>query len=98
MSAKLLQSCPTLPPPWTVAGQAPLSVGFPRQGYGSGLPFPFPEDLPNPWVEPISLTSPAVAGGVFFFTTSATWEAPKVVGKYCLPFCEFSCNHFDSFL
>ena len=88
--------------PWTVASQAPLSVGFPRQGYGSGLPFPFPEDLPNPWVEPISLTSPALAGGFFFFffffTTSATLEAPKVVGKYCLPFCEFSCNHFDSFL
>ena len=34
--------------PWTVAYQAPLSMGFSRQKYWSGLPFPFPEDLPNP--------------------------------------------------
>ena len=50
--------------PWTVAHQAPLSMGFPRQENWSGLPFPSPEDLPNPGIEP---TSPALAGG--FFTT-----------------------------
>ena len=38
--------------PWTVGCQAPLSMGFPRQEYGSGLPFPSPEDLPNPGIEP----------------------------------------------
>ena len=38
--------------PWTVAHQAPLSTGFPRQEYWSGLPFPSPEDLPNPGLEP----------------------------------------------
>ena len=38
--------------PWTVAYQAPLSMGFSRQGYWSGLPFPSPEDLPNPGIEP----------------------------------------------
>ena len=38
--------------PWTVAYQAPLSMGFPRQAYWSGLPFPSPEDLPNPGIEP----------------------------------------------
>ena len=38
--------------PWTVALQAPLSMGFPRQGYWSGVPFPSPEDLPNPGIEP----------------------------------------------
>ena len=38
--------------PWTVACQAPLSMGFPRQGYWSGLPFPSPEDLPDPGIEP----------------------------------------------
>ena len=58
---------------WTVGHQAPLSVGFFRQEYWSGLPFPPPGDLPNPGTEPKSLTSPALAGG--FFTTSATWEA-----------------------
>ena len=39
---------------WTVAHQAPLSVGFPRQGYWSGLPFPSPGDLPDPGIEPQS--------------------------------------------
>ena len=38
--------------PWTVACQAPPSMGFPRQEYGSGLPFPFPGDLPDPGIEP----------------------------------------------
>ena len=43
--------CPTL---WTVACQAPLSMGFPRQEYWSGLPFPSPGDLPDPGMEPRS--------------------------------------------
>ena len=38
--------------PWTAAHQAPLSMGFSRQGYWSGLPFPSPRDLPNPGIEP----------------------------------------------
>ena len=41
--------------PWTVAHQAPPSMGFSRQEYWSGLPFPSPEDLPNPGIEPGSL-------------------------------------------
>ena len=41
--------------PWSVALQAPLSMGFPRQEYWSGLPFPSPEGLPNPGMEPESL-------------------------------------------
>ena len=48
--------------PWTVAHQAPLSMGFSRQEYWSGLPFPPPGDLPDLGVEP---TSPALAGGIF---------------------------------
>ena len=59
--------------PWTVAHQAPLSVGFSRQEHWSGLPCPAPEDLPDLGIEPASLTSPAMAGG--FFTTNAPWEA-----------------------
>ena len=46
--------------PWTVACQAPLSMGFSRQEYWSGLPCPFPGDLPNPGIKPMSLTSPAL--------------------------------------
>ena len=45
--------------PWTVAHQAPLSMGFSRQEYWSGLPCPPPGDLPSPGIKPISLASPA---------------------------------------
>ena len=48
--------------PWTVAPQAPLSMVFPRQEYWSGLPFPPPEDLPDPGIEPMS---PALADRFF---------------------------------
>ena len=48
-------------------------MGFFRQEYWSGLPFPPPGELPDPGVEPMSLMSPAL--GVGCFTTSATWEA-----------------------
>ena len=57
---------------WTRAHQAPLSMGFSRQEYWSGLPYPPPGDLPYPGIEPASLTSPALAGRLF--TTSTTWE------------------------
>ena len=57
----------------TVALQAPLSMGFSRQEYWSGLPCPSPEDLPNWGIEPVSLTSLELASR--FFTTSTTWEA-----------------------
>ena len=62
--AKLLQSCPTLCNPRTVAHQAPLSMGFSRQEYWTGLPCPPPGDLPNPGTEPSSLMSPAFGGSV----------------------------------
>ena len=58
---------------WTTAGQTPLSVGFSRQEYWSGLLFPPPGDLLDPGIKPSSLMSPALAGR--FFATSATWEA-----------------------
>ena len=61
--------------PWTVARQAPLSMGFSRQEYWSGLPCPPSGALPDPGIETVSLKFPALAGG--FFTTSANWEAPK---------------------
>ena len=58
---------------WTVAHQAPLSMGFSREEYWSGLPYPPPRDLPNPRVELASSMSPALAGR--FSATNATWEA-----------------------
>ena len=61
--------------PWTIALQVPMSIEFSRREYWSGLPFPAPGNLPNPGIEPMSLASPAVAGG--FFTTSTTWEAQE---------------------
>ena len=51
----------------TVALQAPLSMGFPRQEWWSGLPCPSPGDLPDPGIERMSLVSPTLAGR--FFTT-----------------------------
>ena len=58
---------------WTVAHQAPLSMGLSWQEYQSGLPFPPPGDLPNPGIKSASLISPALAG--WLFTSSTTWEA-----------------------
>ena len=55
---------------WTVARQAPRSIGFSRQEYWSGFQCPPPGNLPDPGIKPISLMSPALAGG--FFTTSTT--------------------------
>ena len=55
------KSCLTLATPWTVACQAPLSMGFSRQEYWSGLPFPSPGDLPDPGIEPWS----CIAGRFF---------------------------------
>ena len=67
------------PTPWTVVRQAPLSMGFSRQEYWSGLPCLPPGDLPDPGIEPVSLMTPALASG--FFTTGATWEAWVMVGE-----------------
>ena len=58
---------------WTIVHQSPLSMGFSRHEYWSGLPCPPSGDLPSPGIKPASLTSPALTGR--FFTTSATWEA-----------------------
>ena len=59
--------------PWTVAYQAPPSMGFSRQEYWSGLPFPFPGDLPNPGIEP---RSPALLADVL---TSAPPGKPRCI-------------------
>ena len=64
---------------WTLAHQTPLSMRFPRQEYWSGLPFPYPGDLPDPGIKPISPVAPTLPGG--FFTT----EPPgKLVNIKCV--------------
>ena len=78
----LLQSHLTLTL-WSVAPKAPLSMGFFRQEYWSGLQCPSPADLSDPGTEPEeSPTSPALAGS--FFTSRATQEAP--LRGYCKAF------------
>ena len=68
---------------WTVALWAPLSTGFSRQEYGSGLPFPIPEDLPNPGTAPASLASHALAGR--FFTTAPP-RKPTLITSHLIYF------------
>ena len=66
--------CPTLAIPWTVSHQIPLSMGFPRQEYWSGLPLSTPGDLPDSGIELVFLT---LAGR--FFTTEPPGKPPKVL-------------------
>ena len=66
--------------PWTVAHQAPLSLGFPMQEYWSGLPFPSPGDLPNPGIEPASPVCPALVGR--FFTAAPSGKMVKCPAAY----------------
>ena len=67
------QSCQIFVPAWTIVHQDPPFIDFSRQEYWSVLPFPTIEDLMHPRIEPVSLVSPALAGG--FFTPGANWKA-----------------------
>ena len=69
------QSCQLYVTPWTVVCQAPLSMECSRQEYWSGLPFSSPGDFPDPEIEPMSATSPELAG--WFFSLLASREAPS---------------------
>ena len=76
--------------PWTVAHWAPLAVGFSRQEYWNGLPFPTLGDRPDSGIEPLSPASPALSGR--FFTS----EAPifPLLGGYI---CASSCQPLSQF-
>ena len=74
-SVKLLSRVRLFVAPWSVAHQAPLSMGFSRQECWHGLPCP-PPPFPDRGIDPASLMSPALAGR--FFTTSAPWEASQL--------------------
>ena len=93
VSAQSLSHLQFFVTPWTVAHQAPLSMGFSRQEYWSGLPCPPPGDLSDPGIEPQSLTS-ALAGRLF--TIGATWEALQRVYQLwnIIFFCDLKCQFY----
>ena len=62
--------------PWTVAHQTPLSMGYPRKEYWSGLPFPSPGELPDPGIKP---TSPAIGSQILYHWT--TWKPEISLGN-----------------
>ena len=70
--------------PWTVTHQAPLTMGFSRQGYWSGLPFPPPADLPDPGSEP---GSPALQADTLLS------EPPGYILNFCLIVSRYSISH-----
>ena len=84
------QSCPTLATPWTVARQAPLSMGFSRQEGWSGLPLASPGDLPDPGIKS---RSPALQADSLLMDLQA-----KPTERYYMSFFFFSestaCGHF----
>ena len=69
--------------PWTVAHQAPLSMGFPSQEYWNGLPFPSPGDLPDPKIKPISLV---------FFALQVDSLPTEPSGKSCFKYVYIYVN------
>ena len=71
------KSCPALATPWTVACQALLSMGFSRQEYWSGLPFPSPGNLPDPGIKPRSSALQADS------SPTELWVKPSFIGNYC---------------
>ena len=72
--------------PWTVAHQAPLSMGFSRHEYWSGFPFPSPGDLPDPGIEPSSLA---------FQADALTSEPP---GNYIVTILDFTYSQPNSYI
>ena len=77
--------------PCSVACQAPLSTRFSRQKYWSGLPFPFPGDLPDPGIEPASPASPALAGE--FFTTKPPGKRILYIVMYIYQYQSPNSSH-----
>ena len=79
MKVKLLSYIRLFLTPWTVAYQAPPSMGFSRQEYWSGLPFPSPGDLPNPGIEP---GSPAFRANALLSELPGRWVSPSIIQTY----------------
>ena len=78
--------------PWTIARQAPLSMGSSRQEYWGGWPRPPPGGLPDPGIGPVSLTSPALVTGSFT-TSASSLSSFKRVNFYFVNYeADFSLN------
>ena len=75
--------------PWTIAHQAPLSTGFSRQAYWSGLPCPPPGDRPDPEIKSMSLVSPPLAGGFLPLTAPVK---PLLALYYLIYFVYQTCK------
>ena len=91
MCVYLLSSFCLFATPWTVACEAPLSMGFPRQNYRSGVPFPPPRDLPDPGIEPVT---PVLAGG-FFIWEAHNIQFSSVTFARSLQSCPTLCDPID---
>ena len=76
--------------PWTITHQASLSMGFSRQEFWSGLPFPSPADLPDPRFEPESPAAPPLAGG--FLTTKPSGKLHTYLNGLVKLSCRSSCS------
>ena len=82
--------------PWTAAHQAPVSVGFPRQEYWSGLPFPLLGDLPKPGSEPISLQVSCITSE--FFTTEPSGKPYSFLNCLVYSITSSSLHSFGDYI
>ena len=87
---EVVQLCPTLCDPWTVVYQAPPSKEISKQEYWSGLPFPSPEDLPNPGIEPRSpaLLADTLSSEPYFPTSTALMCMCSKLFLLCPTICD----------
>ena len=77
---------------WTVAHQAPLSMGSSRQEYWSGLPFPFPGYLPSPGIEPTSPAAPALQADFFPLSPQGSPCMCDMCVCVCVCVCVYVCG------
>ena len=84
-SGRLLSCVLLFATPWTVACQAPLSMGFSRQEYGSGLQYSSPGDLPDPGTEPVSSVSVAMQDESLLLELSGEAGRDVLSFQCCLP-------------
>ena len=92
MHTKSFHSSPSPPTLWTIASQAPLSMGFSREENWSGLPCPSPGNLPSLGIELMFLM--ALELSAVFFTTSTTWEDPFWLQYYTIIWKDVICGNW----
>ena len=98
LCVQLLSCVQLFASPWTVAHQAPLSMGFSRQEYWSGLPFPPPGGHPDPRIEPSSPVSPTLQADSLPLSHQGS---PRICIAYmyiCICVCVCVCIHMGSLI